>query len=84
MPRIRDVRVSDVDKTKAVKIAMRYQNLRPQPQNPEDHDSDHPGINLPLYNPPETRNFEPEFNCISQYLGLQTFLLDVYTIYCRS
>ena len=42
MPRIQDVRISDIDKTKAVTIVMRYRNLRPQPQNPEDHDSDHP------------------------------------------
>ena len=40
-------------------------------------------INLPLYNPPETQNFQPNFNWKSQYLDLHTFLLDEYTILIR-
>ena len=43
MPSIRGVRESNIiDKTKVPKIGMKYLNLRPQPQNPEDHDLDHP------------------------------------------
>ena len=42
MPSIRGVRESDViDPTTVPKIGMKYWELRPQPQNPEDHDSDH-------------------------------------------
>ena len=38
------------------------------------------GINLPLYNPSETQNFQPNFNWKWQYLDLHTFL-PLYILY---
>ena len=40
MPRIRDVRVSDVNKANTFTIGKRYPHLRSRAQNPEDDDLD--------------------------------------------